>query len=134
MYTRKLFGLSLLAGLTFAGLTVARPAFADLTNRIDATHILAREYELPKQGVGAAAGVAYADGQTDIRRVRRTATPKQLGQKETFWTNNIASGKFEQITATLRAIGTHCHVFVQDTQTVDQSAITRVQKQFDEQI
>lgn len=134
MYTRKLFGLSLLAGLTFAGLTVARPAFADLTNRIDATHILAREYELPKQGVGAAAGVAYADGQTDIRRVRRTAAPKQLGQKETFWTNNIASGKFEQITATLRAIGKHCHVFVQDTQTVDQSAITRVQKQFDEQI
>ncbi|MDD3147279.1 MAG: hypothetical protein PHD82_08260 [Candidatus Riflebacteria bacterium] len=133
MYTRRLLSLSVLVGLTIAGLAVNNTACADLSQRIDATHILAREYELPQRAHGPG-GISFADSEHDIRTVRRASAPKKLGQKETFWANNVATGKFEQITATLRAIGKNCYVFLEDSQTVTQTAITRVQKQFDEQI
>ncbi len=133
MYTRRLLSLSVVCGLTIAGLAVNGTACADLSQRIDATHILAREYELPQRAL-APGGISFADSQHDIRTVRRTPVAKKLGQKETFWANNVASGKFEQITATLRAIGKNCHIFLEDGRTVPQTAIARIQKQFDEQI
>ena len=109
MYTRNLLSMSFLVGLTLFGPSTAGTAYADLSQRIDATHILAREYELP-QRAQAPGGISFADSETGVRNVRRTAVPKKLGDKETFWANNIATGKFEQISATLRAIGQHCHV------------------------
>ncbi|HNX74164.1 MAG TPA: hypothetical protein PLM07_02640 [Candidatus Rifleibacterium sp.] len=134
MYTRNLLTLSCLIGLAIFGPGGTSTAHADLSQRIDATHILAREYELPTGAFAPGSGVAMADGQTSIRNVRRVAVPKKLGQKETFWVNNIAAGKFEQITATLRAIGKYCHVYLEDGRETPQAAIQKVQKQFDAQI
>lgn len=132
MYIKRAVNLSALFLFVFAGITISGTAFADLSKHIDATHILAREIKLPERSM-APEGVSYADSANEVRRSRR-ATPKQLGQKEIFWTNNIATGKFEQITATLRAIGKNCYVFLQDSQNVTQEAIAKIQKQLDEQI
>ncbi len=133
MYTRNLLSMSFLVGLTLFGPSTAGTAYADLSQRIDATHILAREYELP-QRAQAPGGISFADSETGVRNVRRTAVPKKLGDKETFWANNIATGKFEQISATLRAIGQHCHVYLEDGRDTSQAAIQKIQKQFDSQI
>lgn len=132
MQNKRALNLSLLFWFLFAGVVIPGSASADLSRRIDATHILARDIELPQRAL-APEGVSYADSEGEVRRVR-TATPKQTGQKETFWVNNIATGKFEQVTATLRAIGRHCYVYLEDSQTVPQANIVRVQQQFDEQI
>ena len=103
-------------------------------NIIDATHILAREIELPKVNramgpAGLRSGIQFADTNPE-----ETGLEKDLGQKEMFWVRNIQTGNFEKVTAVLRAIGEHCYVFLQDTQDVSQEAINRVQEQFDNQI
>ncbi len=133
MYTTKQICLALLLGLAIFAPDATASAVPANAPRIDATHVLAREYELP-QRAAAPGGVSYADGETDVRRVRRAATPKKLGEQETFWANNLASNRFEQVTATLRAIGKHCQVFLQDGQNISQTAINKIQKRFDEQI
>ena len=131
MYKKRTFNLSLVLYLVAAGFAVTASASADLSRRIDATHILAREIQLPESSTHR--GVSYADSPTEVRRVRRT--PAQLGQQRQFWVRNIATGNFEQTTATLRAIGKHCNVFLQDSQVnVTQAAVSRVQKRFDEVI
>jgi len=100
--------------------------------RIDATHILAREIELPaiSEINAALSGVSYADVNPELTPRRE----KSLGQTEEFWIRNMASGQFERISAILRSIGRHCYVFVEDTQSVSQAAVSRVQRKFDETI
>jgi len=111
------------------------PANAAPGNRIDATHILAREIELPKQSSRAltpTSGVSYADSNPEL--VVSKAAIRTVGHKEQFWVRNMASGQFDQITAILRAVGKYCYVYVEDTQSVKQQSIERVQKQFDQTI
>lgn len=115
-------------------------AFAILTcntaeaagKRIDATHILAREIELPgiSEINAALSGISYADVNPELE----TRREKSLGQNEEFWVRNMASGQFEKITAILRGIGKHCYVFVEDTQSVSQAAVTKIQRKFDDTI
>ncbi len=125
--------MSFLVGLTLFGPAAAGTAYADLSQRIDATHILAREYELP-QRAQAPGGISFADSETEVRTPRRAAAAKKLGDQETFWVNNIATGKFEQISATLRAIGQYCHVYLEDGRDTPQAAVLKIQKQFDNRI
>lgn len=130
MYTTKKIKLLALMLLLGSGLTTADTAFADLSKRIDATHILAREIELPEVSHNnAVAGVSYADTNLEVKR-----NVKKIGDKEQFWLRNMATGQFDQITAILRAVGKNCYVFVEDTQNPSQSAITKVQQQFDDVI
>lgn len=70
----------------------------------------------------------------NARRRRAPApTPKEykVGDVETFWTKNIAENKFEQTPATLKAIGTHCYVFVENGKSVPEAAIEKVCSSFD---
>ncbi|HNV71996.1 MAG TPA: hypothetical protein PKO06_19985, partial [Candidatus Ozemobacteraceae bacterium] len=53
---------------------------------------------------------------------------------ESSFAANIKEDKFEQILATVKAIGTHCYVFVENGKTVSDKAIENVQKTFDEKI
>lgn len=130
MYNMKNFKTLAAALLLGSCLTIGNSAFADLSKRIDATHILAREIELPETTrINSISGVSYADTNPNVVRVA-----KRLGQEENFWLRNMATGQFEQVTGILRAIGKHCYVYVEDTQSVSQSAIGKVQKQFDEVI
>ena len=134
MYLRNILSTSCLALTMSFVMLCGGVAQAAPGQRIDATHILAREIELPQrsQAMGPVSGVSYAD--TNPELVVNRATARSLGNKEQFWVRNIATGQFVQITAILRAVGKSCYVYVEDTQSVKQSAIERVQKTFDQTI
>lgn len=87
-------------------------------NIIDATHLLAQKYKVPAPKV-------------KTRAPKRSAAIAQLGQKRSFWANNMATSKFEQVPATLRGIGKHCLIYVADDQNVSKLAVERVQSEFD---
>ena len=125
----------ILPAIVLAVLVCAAPAEAARGNRIDATHILAREIELPERNspaMGPISGVSYADINLELSVSR--APVKPLGHKEQFWVRNMANNQFDRVTAILRAVGKSCYVYVEDTQSVKQSAIDRVQKEFDQKI
>lgn len=104
---------------------------ANPEHRIDATHLLAQEIELPERTMGpAVAGFSFAHGQTAIAAVE----PRNIGHEEQFWLRNFETGKFEQITAVLRSIGKHCYVYLQQDQQVRQKSIDRVRREFDDNI
>lgn len=134
MYLRNILSTSCLALTMSFVMLCGGTAQAAPGQRIDATHILAREIELPQrsQAMGPVSGVSYAD--TNPELVVNRAAVRSLGNKEQFWVRNIATGQFVQITAILRAVGKSCYVYVEDTQSVKQSAIERVQKTFDQTI
>lgn len=111
--------LTLAAALATADAKAAEP---NIANRIDATHLLAQKYKLPQLD------------ESRTRRVRRNVKPKQKGAQETFWVNNIAENKFEQIAATLQAVGQNCYIFVENTQKVSDKALNRIKTKFDKQI
>lgn len=110
----------LTVAILMLGLTTA-PSMANSPknkNIIDATHLLAKKYKVPAPRV-------------KTRAPKRSAAIVQVGQKRTFWSNNMATSKFEQVPATLRAIGKHCLIYVADDQNVTEQAIARVQNEFD---
>ncbi len=105
--------------LTFALTNTALEASTPKNkNIIDATHLLAKKYKVPTPKV-------------KTRAPKRSARIAQVGQKRTFWSNNMELNKFEQVPATLRAVGKHCLVYVADNQNVSKQGITRVQQEFD---
>lgn len=125
----------ILPAIVLAVLVCVAPAEAARGKRIDATHILAREIELPErstQAMGPISGVSYADINPELSGSRAPA--RSLGHKEQFWVRNMANSQFDRVTAILRAVGKSCYVYVEDTQSVKQSAIDRVQKEFDQKI
>jgi hypothetical protein len=128
MYRNKnLFIIIVLFAVVSASVLYSAP---DPTKRIDATHILMREIELPKRTRAlAASGLSYADTNPD-----KIAQKKKIGQQENFWVRNVATGEFEQIGASLRVIGKHCYIFVADNQNVSQTAIQKIQTKFDQVI
>lgn len=99
---------------------------------INATQMLSDEFKLPKRNNNralAASGVSFADSNPD-----RVLPEKTIGEQESFWVRNIATEKFDQISATLKAIGSHCYVFVAKDQNVSSDAINKIQFKFDEVI
>jgi hypothetical protein len=106
-------------------IAVAQPA-----NRIDATHILMQEIELPERTRAlAASGLSFADVDPE-----QPAREKKIGQQDPFWVRNISTGQFEQITASLRVIGKHCYIYAADDQDVSQTAVQKIQNEFDNTI
>lgn len=104
---------------------------ANPENRIDATHLLAQEIELPERSMGpAVAGFSFSQGQA----AQAPVEPRHIGHKELLWLRNFETGKFEQITAVLRSIGKHCFIYLQEGQQVSQSSIDRVRREFDDNI
>jgi hypothetical protein len=131
MYRHRRNQILALALIIAGGLVSAPKVSADSGRRIDATHILAREIELPESsGLAAVSGVSQADSGS----VSRRANYKIIGQKEAFWVRNIATGQFDQVTAVLKASGKHCHIYVEESQNVSQKAIEKIEKRFDEEI
>ena len=135
MYASAILNKTSLTLLLSAAMLCGGIANSAPGNRIDATHILAREIELPQhtdRALSPVSGVSYADTNPELA-VNRPVL-KSVGHKEQFWVRNMASGQFDQVTAILRAVGKYCYVYVEDTQSVKQQAIERVQKQFDQTI
>ncbi len=130
MYNKRAI-LAVLMAITIVSLPSGRlSAAGDVSKRIDMTHILMRDIELPERSRAmAASGLSFADVDPD-----QPAREKQLGQKDLFWTKNVSSGNFEQITAILRSIGKHCYIYVADDQSVSSAAINKIQSKFDEVI
>jgi len=125
MYREKIILSALAAVFVISLALVPSPAMAG--QRIDMTHILMREVELPERSRAmAASGLSYADVDPE-----QPAREKKLGQKDPFWVKNVVNGEFEQITANLRAIGKHCYVYVADDQSVSQAAVGKIQNKFD---
>ena len=115
------------------GLVLAQANSLQAKNIIDLTHILAKEIKLPKvqrtrMRPVADRSLSFADTYNETSE----EVVKTAGTTEKFWTRNIATGKFEQITAILRYVGKHAYIYVQDTQDVDIDSIKNVAKQFDE--
>lgn len=61
------------------------------------------------------------------------AVPK-AGQRTVFRTINFTAGAVEPVTATLKAVGQHCYVYLADGYTIAPETIGKIQKEFDEKI
>jgi hypothetical protein len=116
--------------ILFISLLVAfscNPAQAFSEKWIDATHILNREIELPPRNrARAASGISFADVNPEMM-----ARNKKIGQTETFWVRNIATGKFIQIKASLKTIGEHCYVYLANDVEVKAATIEKIKNKFD---
>ena len=128
MYIRKIILSAFTAIFILTMLQAQTPVLAG--QRIDMTHILMNEIELPERNRAlAASGLSFADTNPEEK-----ALEKKLGQKDPFFVKNVTSGQFEQITAILRAVGKHCYVYVAEDQSVSQAAVSKVQSKFDQTI
>lgn len=58
----------------------------------------------------------------------------RVGQKETFWSLDVSVRQPYQLDATLRYIGKHCYIYVQDGQEMTDARARELATQFDEQI
>ncbi len=120
----------LVLGLT-SSVVLAQGGRANGPQWMDATHIFDAQVQKLVQNVKLETKAAFA---------KRTKAPQPkrkeyaLGDVEKFWTKNIKEDKFEETPATLRAIGTHCYVFVENGKNVSDKAVAKVQKSFDETI
>jgi hypothetical protein len=122
-----IFAICLLAMSLLSG----NVASAAQQSWIDATHMFDQDVTRLVENVKL---------ETIKERAKRVKAPEpeakkyQVGDVETFWTKNIVENKFEQTKAVLKAIGKHCYVFVEEGKSVPQTAIDKVQKQFDDNI
>ena len=57
-----------------------------------------------------------------------------LGQQTSFWAYDFQTGSYFQLTATLQRIGTHCYVYVENSQTVSSAVLDSIVTQFDNNI
>jgi hypothetical protein len=64
------------------------------------------------------------------------APPPLLGSSQTFWAFNIAKEEYYQVEATLKAIGEHCYIYVENTNLTRASdkVIDRLRSSFDTRI
>ncbi|MBP7634837.1 hypothetical protein KBA41_11770, partial [Candidatus Ozemobacteraceae bacterium] len=124
---KKITGLLAMA-VAMLFMTTGAVSAADRNAWFDATHSFQPQVEKLVKKVKLETRKQHA------RRHRAPEpTPKQykVGDVETFWTKNIAENKFEQTRAVLKAIGTHCYVFVEEGKTVAEAAVAKVQTSFD---
>ncbi len=129
----KRFMHSLFAGALVVGLgLVASPAQAVDPIWYDATHMFEKEVKTLTDNVKLESRYDF-----EMRTRGRAVTPRaerQVGQVEKFWTKNIKANTNEQISATLKAIGNHCYVYLQNGKTVSDAAINKIKDMFDKKI
>jgi hypothetical protein len=73
-------------------------------------------------------------GLRDVPPAPTTANPRQVGEQEAFWVTDSAADRVTQVTATLRAVGEHVYVWVDNRVQVDSGAAESLVRVFDEQI
>ncbi len=56
---------------------------------------------------------------------------KVVGDKRKFWTVNMTNNKFEQLDSTLKAIGKHCYLYLEDGHDLDMKHIEKLKEAFD---
>lgn len=106
-------------------------AFAAEEAWLDATHLFEQDVKKLVENVTL---------ETRKQRAKRVKAPEpvkkvyQVGDVETFWTKNIVEDKFEQTKASLKAIGKHCYVFVEEGKSIPAETFEKVRKSFDEKI
>lgn len=98
---------------------------------IDATHMFEQEVKSVVSSVELIT-------RKELAIIHKSAEPQRkiykVGDVETFWTKNIVSNAFEQTPATLKSIGKHCYVFLEEGKSISVEAIEKVQKNFDDNI
>ncbi len=67
------------------------------------------------------------------------ATPSQaparrVGERQAFWVNNVVDNREFKVTASLRVVGQHIYMWVEDGANVDEAALGRLAAHFDEAI
>jgi hypothetical protein len=100
---------------------------------IDATHLFEEEVRAVVAGVERTTRSALP-ATAGTRARLNPAKVYKIGDQETFWTKNIVENAFEQTSATLKAIGKHCYIFVENDKNVGVEAIEKIRKSFDENI
>ena len=73
-------------------------------------------------------------GVTEIPTPPANAPTRQLGEQETFYITNTSAGETFQVTATLRAIGEHIYLWVEDGGTISDEALQALVDAFDQTI
>ncbi len=63
-----------------------------------------------------------------------SAPVHQVGERQTFWTANLSGGGAFQVDATLRAVGEHIYIWVQDDTGVSDAAAESLAHAFDTQL
>ncbi|MBF0501582.1 MAG: hypothetical protein HQM09_15695 [Candidatus Riflebacteria bacterium] len=112
--------------------SLGTPAVYASSDWIDATHFFDKEVKLLHKTI-------KRESKSDFARrlgIEMSVEVKEyhVGDVETFWTRNIPTNGFEQTKATLKAIGTHCYLFLENGKTLDDSVIAKIVKSFDENI
>lgn len=120
--------LNKIIGAVALAITMAAPSYAskvvDLTQMFNQnTRSLADSERISVGQEMVREGRAFAD-----------VKPAEVGDKATFNTYNIEQGCNEKIKATLKKIGKHCYVYVQDGQKVESKAIDKIVNAFDNKI
>lgn len=54
-----------------------------------------------------------------------------VGQQQVFWAYNFETGQYYQILATLKKVGTHCYVYVENGWVISATAINNAASEFD---
>ena len=116
---------ALVLGTVIPGTAAPQPRWTD------ATHHFEKDVE---KLVGKVKRETKKDHAARTRTTPSSVRVYKVGDVERFWTKNFVEDKFVQINAVLRAIGTHCYVFVQEGKDVSAESVTKVQKSFDENI
>lgn len=98
---------------------------------IDGTHLFEEEVRAVVSSVKRLSPEELAATHKSVRTEKKIY---QLGDVETFWTKNIVENAFEQTPAVLKAIGTHCYIFLEEGKSITAEAIEKVRKSFDENI
>ncbi len=126
----KKFG-SMFLGAIICFMTAAPAAFAAPPQWMDASHLF------DKVTADLTAKVKIESKADHAKRFKAPIPqPKEykVGDVESFWTKNIQANTFEQIQATLKAVGKNCYVFLENGKSVSDTAIQNIVKAFDEKI
>lgn len=122
---------SVLAAMTAIALNLVPADAMSADKWIDATHKFEKQTrELTKK----------VKRETKAERARRTRAPApvakefKVGDVETFWATNVQDNKPYQLQATLKALGNHCYIFVENGRTVADSAIKSILDDFENKI
>jgi hypothetical protein len=87
----------------------------------------------PRDYAALAASLRSAPGLAAPLPTRASAAPI-VGASEVFWVADVDAVSFSTVTATLLALGSHAHMWVQADAVVDQAALERSLRVFDERI
>lgn len=119
---------SKIIGAAALAITLSAPSFA--AGAVDLTQMFIQNTR------GIADSERISVGQENVREGRAFADvkPAEVGDQATFNTYNLEANCNEKIKATLKKIGKHCYIYLQNGKNVDQKTIEKIAHAFDNRI